>query len=72
LPALPPLPWTASSTIRQGVVSDFRDRILERHFLKFLGVKSSLFRLEFTTLIFPFYKMLFMNRLEFSCFANFL
>jgi len=26
----------------------------------------------FSTLIFPFYKMLFMNRLEFSCFADFL
>ena len=24
-----------------------------------------------TTLIFPFYKMIFMNRLEFSCFADF-
>ncbi len=25
----------------------------------------------FSTHIFPFYKMLFMNRLEFSCFADF-
>jgi hypothetical protein len=25
----------------------------------------------FSTLIFPFYKILFMNRLEFSCFADF-
>ncbi len=49
-----------------------RDRILERHFLsRFLGINSILLRLEFSTLIFPFYKMLFMNRLEFSCFANF-
>jgi hypothetical protein len=26
----------------------------------------------FSTLIFTFYKVLFMNRLEFSCFADFL
>ncbi len=26
----------------------------------------------YSTLIFPFYKMLFMNRLEFSCFPDFL
>jgi hypothetical protein len=48
------------------------DGILELHFLsRFLGINSSLLRLEFSTLIFPFYKMLFMNRLEFSCFADF-
>jgi hypothetical protein len=49
------------------------DGILKQHFLsKFLGINSSLLRLEFSTLIFPFYKMLFMNRLEFSCFSDFL
>jgi hypothetical protein len=32
---------------------------------------SSLLRLEFLTLIFPFNKILCMNRLEFSCFADF-
>ncbi len=32
---------------------------------------SSLLRLEFLTIIFPFYKILCMNRLEFSCFADF-
>ncbi len=38
------------------------------------GKNSSLIRLVFvwfSTLIFPFYKVLFMNRLEFSCFADF-
>jgi hypothetical protein len=37
----------------------------------FLGINLSLFRLEFSTLIFPFCKMLFMNRLKFSCSAVF-
>ncbi len=55
---------------------EHRDVILERHFYsRFLGINSSLLRLEFLygfTLIFPFYKLLFMNRLEFICFADFL
>ncbi len=43
---------------------------------RFLGINSSLpglaFLTGFSTLIFTFYKMLFMHRLEFSCFADFL
>ncbi len=40
----------------------------------FLGINLSLLRLEFLSSFLPsfFYKMLFMNRLEFSCFADFL
>ncbi len=60
--------WSISSDLLY-----FRDGILERHFLwRFLGINSILLRLEFSTLIFPFCKILFMNRLQFSCFANFL
>jgi hypothetical protein len=49
-------------------------------FLNGILVKVSEHKLEssqtqdfawFTTLIFPFYKMLFMERLELSCFAGF-
>ncbi len=48
------------------------DGIFEWHFLsRFLGINSSLLRLEFSALIFPFYKILFKNRLEFSCFTDF-
>ncbi len=42
---------------------------------RFLGINSSLLRLEllsgFLTSFFSLFKMLFMNRLEFSFFANF-
>ncbi len=56
-------------------------RLPEMEFLKgifsqgFLGVNSSLLTLEFLAgfyPLFPFYKMLFMIRLKFSCFAEFL
>ncbi len=54
-------------------VFHLRDGILERHFQsRFLGINSSPMRLQFSTFTFPLYKMLFMNRLEFSCFADFL
>jgi hypothetical protein len=43
--------------------------------LRFLGINSSLLRLEFLSgfcpFIFRFYKMLFMNRLEISFFVDF-
>ncbi len=54
-----------------------RDGILERHFYKrFLGINSSLVRLEFLSGFLPSFFhstkcTLFMSRLEFSCFANF-
>jgi hypothetical protein len=52
-----------------------RYRILEWHFYsRFLGINSSFLRFKifvwFSTFIFPFYKIFFMNRLEFSCFAD--
>jgi hypothetical protein len=34
-------------------------------------MNSSLRRLWFSSLVFPFYKMLLMNRHEFSCFTDF-
>ncbi len=57
------------------IILGSRDGILERHFLsRFLGMNSSHLRVEFLSgflpLIFPFYKMLFMNRLELSCFLS--
>jgi hypothetical protein len=56
-----------------------RDGILEwQVYSRFLGINSSLLRLEFMSdrlpSFFTFYKTLFMNRLEesrFSCFADF-
>ncbi len=45
-------------------------------FLRFLGMNFDFSQIRvfvcFPTLIFPFYKMLFMNRLGFSCVADFL
>jgi hypothetical protein len=50
------------------------DGISERHFLsRFLDINSSLLSLEFLSGFLPsfsFYKMLFMNRLDFSSFAD--
>jgi hypothetical protein len=50
------------------------DGVLERQFQsRFLCINSSLLDLSFCQIfspIFPFYKMLFMNRLEFSCFSD--
>ncbi len=44
--------------------------------LRFLGINSSLFRLEFLPgflpSFLPVYRMLFINRLKFACFADFL
>ncbi len=49
-----------------------RDGILERHFLAKHSSLSSLleFMSGFSTPVFTFHKMLFMHRLEFSCFAD--
>ncbi len=53
--------------------SEFRDEILERHFQsRFLGTNSSLSPNGVFVWFSPFHKILFMNRLEFSCFTNFL
>ncbi len=53
-----------------------RSRILERHFQsRFLGINLCLFGLEFCLvfyLIFPFYKILFMNRFKFFVLQIFL
>ncbi len=52
---------------------EFLNRIFKSWFL---GINSGLLRLDFfvwfSTLIFPFYKMQFINKLQFSCFADFL
>jgi hypothetical protein len=53
---------------------DARDGILERHFKsRFLGINSSPLRLEVGLVFYPLFPftMLFMNRLKFSCFADF-
>ncbi len=53
-------------------VEVFRDGILERHFKsRFLGINSNFLQFEFSILIFPFNKMVFMKRLEFYSFADF-
>ncbi len=77
---LSPPPWSFSPTPYISMVSipiRIWVGILERHFSsRFLGINSSLLRLEFLYVFFyphfPFYKMLFVNRLEFSCLADFL
>jgi hypothetical protein len=52
--------------------ADCGDGILDRHFnSRLLGINSRLLRLKFLSGFLPIYKKLFMNRLEFSCFADF-
>jgi hypothetical protein len=59
------------------VTSKSRDGILEPCiFIRGYGQKLDSSQTQvfvwFSTLVYPFYKMLFMNRLEFSCFMDFL
>ncbi len=51
---------------------EFLNEIFSRGFWPLTRVFSDSSFCRFSTLIFPFYKMLFMNRHEFSCFAVFL
>jgi hypothetical protein len=49
------------------MVSEARDGIHESAIsLRFLGIILRFLRLEVSTFVFPFYKMLFMNKLVFS------
>ncbi len=57
-------PWNGANSFLPA-----RDGILESHFFEVSGQTWDF--VWFPSLIFPFYKMLFMNRLEFSCFADF-
>ncbi len=53
-----------------------RDGILERHFFEVSGHKLESSQIQvfvwFSTQIFLFYRIIFMKRLEFSCFMDFL
>ncbi len=67
--------WLANN-IKDLLVLNFYCRFLSTAFLVEVSghkLKSSHIRVFvwFSTIIFPFYKMLFMNRLEFSCCADF-
>ncbi len=57
-------PWNGANSFMPA-----RDGILEGRFFEVSGQTWDF--VWFSSLIFPFYKMLFMNRLEFSCFAGF-